>query len=260
MSCKSLFSTNVSIGRIRKLFSQNINLLLIEDHPQICRLLQDDFFQSPVFNKKSVHTVDEAKRAISGSSPVHCWIVDLTLEQHNDGLELIKLKPNFPYRVVVSGAQSMSDATEALKAGAYSVYDKKNIFLSDPHKFIEETCALSILSFIFKARRPMKFELFQVLIQGFITTSESWSNSCWINERTFRRLCEEESFLTVKQFLSLYHALNAIVLSDCLLPGMPGFEGIREKIIQRIDYYGQCAHYVVDHLDSVFGPRYLKQF
>lgn len=258
MSFESIFLNTTSLSEIRKLFLQHINVLFIEDHPQICRLLNDDFFCSPVFNKKEVHTLDAAKRAISGSMHFHGWVLDLTLERHNDGLELLRFKPNFPYCVVVSGAESMSDATEALKLGAYSVYDKKNIFFSDPHKFIEEVCSLSILSFLLKARKPKKFEIFQVLVRGFILTPESWSYSCWLNGRTFRRLCEEDSFVTPKQFLALFHALKAIIVSDCLLESMSGYSDAYQKLDHNREFFNQCGEFVLHHLDAIFGPRFLK--
>jgi hypothetical protein len=243
---------------MRKLFLKRLNLLIIEDHPQICRLLNDDFFCSPVLNKKEVHTLNAARKAISGSVPFHCWILDLTLERHNDGLELIRDKPNYPYCIVVSGAESMGDATEALRLGAYSVYDKKAIFISDPHKFLEEMCSLLVLSFLLKARKPKNFEIFQVLVRGFIPTSESWSYGCWLNQRTFRRLCTEDSFLTPKQFLSLFHALKALVLSDCLLEPMSGFTEALKKILDHRDFYIQCGDFVLHYLDSVFKPLYLE--
>jgi len=252
-----LFAAHSSIISIRTVFSQRLNLLFIEDNRHICQLLCKDFFRSPVFNKKEVYTFDTAKKTISGPLPFHCWILDLTLQDHNDGLELFALKPNFPYCIVVSGAESMSDATKALKTGAYSVHDKKVVFFSDPHQFIEEVCSLSILSFLLKARKPQKFELFQLLIRGFIETPERWSYSCWINGRTFRRLCEEDSSLTPRQFLFFFHALKAAIVSDCLLEAMVGYGEAREKIMQHIDFYEKCGEYVLHRLDSIFGPRYL---
>ena len=257
MSTKLIFNPLSPIFGIRKVFSQRINILIIEDNQHICHLLREDFFRSPLFNKKEVNTFDGAKKAIFGSLSFHCWVLDLTLEDHNDGLELCKLKPNFPYCIVVSGAESMSDATEALKNGAYGVHDKKVVFFSGPHQFIEEVCSLAVLSFMLKARKPKKFEIFQLLVRGFIDTPEKWSYSCWINARTFRRLCEEESSLTARQFLALFHALKAATVSDCLLEGMIGFEELRDKIIQHVDFYEKSGEYVLNHLETVFGPRFL---
>jgi hypothetical protein len=256
MSQNNIFENNNSEKQLRGIFSGKINLLFVEDNPQICKLMTEDFFCSPIFYKKSVYTVSAAKKAIAGPAPFHCWILDLTLERHNDGLDLLKAKHFLPCCIVASGAESMNDASLALKAGAYSVYDKKEIFMKTPIGFIDEICALSVLTFALKLKKAKNFELFHILIRGFIPTPERWSYSCCINERTFRRLCEEDSSLSPKQFLSLFHALYAIVLSDCIPESTQGYDEAREKIVRNIDFYCQCFDYVLDRMDSLFRPLY----
>jgi DNA-binding NtrC family response regulator len=115
---------NSFFDKIRMLFAKQINILLIDDNIQICSLLCDAFFRSQILNNRTVNTFEEARNAIFSKVCYNCWILDLTLEEHNDGLKLLKNKPNFPYRVVISGSQSLSDATTAIREGAYGAYDK----------------------------------------------------------------------------------------------------------------------------------------
>ena len=203
-----------SLAKVRQMFSRRINVLCIEDREDICELFRENIFPSSVLNVKPVHTPEMAKAALSGNLIYHSWILDLTLQKHNDGIELLKIKPNFPFCVVVSGAQSMDDATAAIKAGVYSAHDKKNIFTTNPHPFIAEVCALSTASFLLKGRRPTRLDMYQLLLRGFIQTPEEWSALYCLNERTLRNICEEDSNLSPKQFLNLYNTLNSILVSD----------------------------------------------
>jgi hypothetical protein len=256
---RHFLSDHSVLHEIRRIFSGRINLLCIDDSPQICSLLCDDIFRSPVINKGMVHTFDCARGAISSKTPHHLWILDLTLDRHNDGLELLKLKPGFPFCIVVSGAQSMSVATDALKAGVYSAYDKNEIFWSNPHKFIKEACALSTLSFMLNLMIQDRFAMFDLLIKRRIHTPEEWSLHFCRNERTIRDTCADFSGLTAKQFLSFYHALYAATLSDCLLESFSGFDEIMEDLLLNEHFYEDCGNYVIAHLDIVYGPRYLQR-
>jgi hypothetical protein len=246
-----------SLAKVRQMFSRRINVLCIEDREDICELFRENIFPSSVLNVKPVHTPEMAKAALSGNLIYHSWILDLTLQKHNDGIELLKIKPNFPFCVVVSGAQSMDDATAAIKAGVYSAHDKKNIFTTNPHPFIAEVCALSTVSFLLKGKRPARLDMYHLLLRGFVQTPEEWSAQYCLNERTLRNICEGDSTLSPKQFLSLYHTLNSILVSDCLVRSMDGHEKTRETLINRFDFYDQCADYVVRNSGTIYGPLFL---
>ncbi len=243
---------------MRRIFAGRINILCIEDQPEICSLLCCDFFRSPVLNKKAVHTFDTAKGSIQSKTPYHFWILDLSLERHNDGIDLLKLKQGFPFCIVISGAQSMGAATAAIKCGAYGAYDKNEIFRANPHHFIRETCALSTLSFLLDSRILEKFDMFDLLIKNCIQTPEEWSLNYCRNERTIRDICMENSGLTAKQFLCFFHALNAVIVSDCIIREMNGYDKILEVLIKNEDFYEHCSEYVLSRLENVYGPRYLE--
>jgi hypothetical protein len=151
----------------------------------------------------------------------------------------------------------MDDATAAIKAGVYSAHDKKNIFTTDPHPFIAEVCALSAASFLLKGRRPARLDMYQLLLRGFIQSPEEWSALYCLNERTLRNICEEDSNLSPKQFLCLYHALNYILASDCLVRSMSGHAKTREMLLNRLDFCDQCAEFVVRNGETTYGPLYL---
>jgi AraC-like DNA-binding protein len=244
--------------RVRELFLQRFNLLCIEDNIEICDLLCESIFPSPLFNVKPVNSPEAAKAALSGNITFHAWILDLSLKKHNDGMELLKLRPNFPFCVVLSGAQSMDDATAAIKAGVFSAHDKKSIFAFDPHPFISEVCALSAASFLLKARKPPRFDLYQLLLREFIPTPDDWSTRYCMNERTLRNICEEDSHLTPKQFLSFFHALNSLLISDCIVDSMKGSAAVRQALVDQRGFYDQCLDYVLRNIDPVYGPLFLE--
>jgi hypothetical protein len=260
MSDNSFISKNSELDRIRGALTGHIRLLCIEDNIELGSLLCEDFFRSPIFCHKTVTTFEAAKGAISSKIRYHFWILDLTLEKHNDALELLKIKQNFPYSVVISGAQSLSDATMAIREGAYGAYDKNAIFISNPHEFIKETCSLAVLSFLLNAKKSERMDMFFLLMKKHIETSEEWSRFFSLNERSMRDQCEENSGLTSKQFLYFYHALKAIVLSDCLINGMKGYDEVLADLTSKKEFYEQCAEYVLHNFDTIYGPLFVKDF
>jgi hypothetical protein len=260
MSDNSFIAANSEFGRIRGALNGHIKLLCIEDNIELGSLLCEDFFRSPIFCKKIVTTFEAAKSAISSKIRYHFWILDLTLEKHNDALELLKIKQNFPYCIVISGAQSLSDATMAIREGAYGAYDKNAIFISNPHEFIKEACSLSVMSFLLNARKSERMDMFFLLLKKHIETAEEWSRVFSLNERSMRDKCEENTGLTSKQFLCFYHALKAIVLSDCLIEGMNGYDGVVADLNNKKEFYEQCAEYVLHNFDTIYGPLFVKDF
>jgi hypothetical protein len=250
------FKNELSLNKIRQIWSGRINLLCIEDNKDICQLFCEEFFRSPVFSVKSVQNIEGAKQAIFSKTLYHCWILDLTLDRHNDGLELLKLRPNFPFCIVVSGARSMDDANVAKDAGAFSVHDKGHIFRFASNILIYEVCGLSVLSFLLKGKNPTNFEMYRMLIREFVKTPEEWVSKFPITDLTLRRICLENSFITPKQFLNLFHALNFALLSECLSNTTDDFQEISERVTRSHDFYIKCSEYVLSRLDSVYAPLY----
>jgi hypothetical protein len=247
-----------SINALREIFSGAMNLLCIDDHPEILDIVCDGIFTSPLFTKKTAKKVETALRAINGPVPYHCWILDLSLEKHNDGLDLFKVKPHFPYCIALSGSQSLEDATNAMRAGCYGAFNKNHIVSQNAQKFIFEVCSLSTLSFLLKTKKPSRYGMFNLLMQYFIRSPQQWSELHCLNEYSLRETCMENSGLTAKQFLYGYHALRIILLLDCHIPSFDGNNFIFEEIFSNHDFIQYCADYVLSHIDSVFGPIYLK--
>jgi len=245
-----------SLEICRQLFAGRIALLCIEDDPDITYLLCDELFCSPLFVSTKADTFEKAEAAVLSKHLHHCWILDLTLNRHNDGLDLLRKKPLFPYCVVASGSISLYDATIAMREGAFGAYDKNAIMVSNTHDFIKEVCALATLSLLLDARKPERFDMFTLLLNRFIRTQEEWSREYCLNERSVRNICEENSGLTARQFLYLYHTLNRILLDDC-------FVGYRSYTSENVpfsketeDFFYSCAEYVVTHFDKVYGRWY----
>jgi hypothetical protein len=255
----AILTENSLTKDLRKLFTSAIHLLCIENHADILDILCNGIFRSPIFKINPVASFEVARSAIRGSISYHCWILDLSLEQHNDGLDLLKLKPHFPWCVVLSGAHSMDDATQAIRAGCYGVFDKSSMFLRNFNKFIVEVCSLSTLSFILNAKRPSRFDLFKVLLVNDVQSPKVWSELYCLNEYDVRKTCMENSGLTAKQFLCLYHALKSILLSDCLLAQIDKSDTVYAAINQDLEFKTNCLEFVLSHIDSIYSPIYLQQ-
>ena len=255
---KRLYPTyDPAFAEIRRIFTDRINLLCIEDAPEISILLCDEFFRSPVLTRTTADTFKKAESAVRSKPSYHCWILDLTIERHNDGLDLLRTKPSFPYCVVVSNSSSLYDATVAIRGGAFGAYDKNAAIVSNAGEFIKEICALSTLSFLLHARKPERFDMFTLLIDRCIRSQEEWGRAYYRNERSVRNICEEYSGLTARQFLYLFHTLNATLRSDCLIEGMAGYEKSAADLNENERFYKECSKYVVSRFDRVFGPKCL---
>ena len=146
-----------------------------------------------------------------------------------------------------------------MREGAFSAYDKKSIFTSNPHEFIKETCSLAVLSFLLNARKPERLDMYFLLLKKHIESPEEWSLKYSLNERSVRDICEEDSGLTARQFLLLFHVLNAIVFSDCLIEGMEGYNAAHTELENKKAFYRQCAEYVLRYFEAIYGPRFLNR-
>lgn len=242
---------------IHQLFTGSISLLFIEDDPQMSDLLCDEFFRSTLFTKTKVDTFGKAKSAIQSKSLYHCWILDLTLEEHNDGMKLLKYNPAFPYCVVTSSSISLYDATCAIRKGAFGAYDKNTVIAGNTDEYIKEICALSSLSFLLHAQKPERFEMFTLLLDHFICTQEEWSRIYCRNERSVRNICEEYSGLTARQFLYLFHVLTATLYSDCIMEDTVDSGDIPVHLNEQKRLYRECASYVLSRFDRVYKPKLL---
>jgi hypothetical protein len=246
-----------SIIDFKKSFEGAINVLCIEDHEDFCSLLCEDILVSPLMHVKGVHSFDDAKNSLSSSRRYHSWVLDLSLERHNDGLDLLRMKNNFSYCVVLTGCNSVGDATEALKAGAYCCYDKIDLFPKKLNFAINSICGLSALSFSLKATRPSDINVFLLLLENFIRTPEEWAEKYFRTFRSIWNFCKINSELTPKQFLCLFHAIYFILLLDCLKKDFPGYEAFNNILEKRSDFYLQCVEFVLDNNDKIYTPLFL---
>jgi hypothetical protein len=211
-----------------------------------------------MLNKKCTHTFTEAKQAILSKVRYHCWILGLALNSPKGGFELLKLKPNFPFCIVVSGAQSMESAAQAMKLGAFWVYDK-HVFSGDPNAFIAKTCGLAALSFMLNGCNSKCQNMFTLLIDEFVATPEEWSRKYNRHQQTLRTICEETAGLNLKQFLYLFHSLNAVLILDCLGRSAAGDSNFHKSFMARWEYYCHCARYVLSQMTSKIAPLYLEK-
>jgi hypothetical protein len=248
---------NPSIKDFRKLFAGSIRLLCIEDQKELCSLLCDEIFTSPIISAKSVHSFNDAKSAILSKRRYHIWLLDLTLERHNDGIELFYMKNNFPYSIVLTGCCSATDTSQAMKAGAYVCYDKENLFTKMINTFVNSVSNLSALSFALRASRPSGWNGFSLLLENFIQTPEEWAEHYFMTSRSIWNFCKMNSGITPNQFLYLFHALRFVLLSDCLVKNVPAYETLKETMAKSLDFYLECINFVLKNSEKVYAPVFL---
>jgi hypothetical protein len=248
---------NSSIINFRKTFDGAINVICIEDCEDFCSLLCDDILVSSLMRVKGVHSFDEAKSSLYSSRRYHSWLLDLSLKRHNDDLDLLHMKNNFPYCVVLTGCRSVGDATEALKAGAYCCYDKIDLFPKTLNFAINSICGLSALSFSLKATLPADIRGFLFLLENFIQTPEEWAEKYFKTFRSIWNFCKINSELTPKQFLCLFHALQFVLLSDCLVRDLPAYKILSGILAKRLNFYLECVDFVLKNSEKVYAHLFL---
>ncbi len=248
---------NPSIKSFQKIFSGAIHLLCIEDRKDLCSILCENIFASPLISAKSVHSFDEAKSAISSSRHHHIWLLDLTLDKHNDGIELLYMKNNFPYCIVLTGSCSVADATLSMQAGAYGCYDKTNLFTKTINIFLQNVSDLAALSFSLKATRPSDWKGFSLLLNNFIQTPEEWTNYYFKTFRSVWNFCKMNSGFTPKQFLCIFHAIRFVLLSDCIFKDLPDYDAMTEALANRLDFYLESIDYVLKNSEKIYTSLFL---
>ena len=103
------------------IFNRKINVLLVDDEPAILEILSS-IITSTLFNFKTALTVKEAVKIIDAAEfPWHCWIIDINIERREDGFNILKRYPTFPFAIMLSGLRSMTLATKAMELGAIGV-------------------------------------------------------------------------------------------------------------------------------------------
>lgn len=186
------------------LFKKKVNLLIVDDDCNVINSLVD-VFVSPLFNIKTVASLDEAYNVI-GACPDrwHCWIIDIHLDQGGSGLELLRRYPQFPFSVMLSGLRSMTLAADAMKLGARCVMDKDAALLD---RFYDEVCKTAGLGYVLKGKPTPHLDLFLLLQDPEVVTIEQWAEKASIQHRQLQRMCKIHSSLTPHLALALYRTV-----------------------------------------------------
>ncbi len=235
-------------------FQKKINILIIDDDPQIGEMLVNDMFLSPLLNLEYVNTFKAATELISERKKKwHCWIIDINLKEQQDGSNLLDRYPDFDYAVIFSGASTLETASNALKKGAISAFSKDPAFLYSSDAFYNEVCKVSALSFVLKGAHNEHKNIFEPLISNTIRSVETWAMEVNISQRQLQRTCELYVPFAPRMLLPLYHSLYYMIrkpsITECF--DSPTKEDIR---IKNSDvFYLDCIESVVKKIDSVYN-------
>jgi ActR/RegA family two-component response regulator len=191
-------------------FSGQISILLIEDDKRIQNAIEL-LLTSPL---TSIYTADSQKSAISViefRSPWHCWVMDICMDMEFSGLYLLEKYPNFPFKIILSGMQSMSIASKAIQLGALHVFDKDPDSINQMHK---KVCKTAILGFLLNGKNTKNLDLFSLLCDNTFANAEEWAQAAYITVRQLERICSLHSELTPRLILALYYSLEYLLVHE----------------------------------------------
>ncbi len=196
---------------ILKLFRSKINLLIVDDDPVVLDSIKF-LFSSPLFNIMTGSDLKQALEIInSAQKPWHCWILDIALDEEDDGFKILRQYPQFPFSVMLSGLRSMTTATQAMQNGAMKVFDK------DPHSISllhDEVCKIASLGFVLNGKGTQYLKHYTLIKENIFATPKDWAVSACITVRQLERICSMHSPLTPKYVLSLFYTLYGILKGE----------------------------------------------
>jgi CheY-like chemotaxis protein len=231
--------SNEHIGPLFDQFKGCINLLVVDDYPDMGTILTD-LFSSPLFKPTLATSAARAREIISKTDPWHCWILDIALEEEDSGLQILSENPHFPFVVMLSGIKSMNVASHAMQLGAFKVYDKEPDLLPRLH---QDVCSLAAISYILRGAGTKYLSLFMHLVQSEIDSTETWANKACLTVRQLERICSMHSHLTPRFIPSLFYTLRLLLLAERDMT-LPSATRTNRQVQQHVDF-------VLKHLDTI---------
>jgi ActR/RegA family two-component response regulator len=247
-----------TIQKLNVLFSKKINILVIDDDTEICEILVNDVFHSPLLNLVYVKTLKDALVQISDTKVNwHCWIIDVNLKEQKDGSTLLDLFPKFDYAIIFSGSSTLETASSALKKGAISAFSKDPAFLFYSDAFYNEVCKVSALSIMLKGAHNEHHQVFHQLFTNSITTVEEWARCSNLSLRQLQRICELYFPFAPRMVLPLYHSLYYLIRDPYFTENFdkPTAEDLR--IQNSSDFYYFCIESVASKFDAIYRIHFV---
>jgi hypothetical protein len=203
---------NPVLNELSRFYSKRVNLLIVEDEPEILSWL-GEIFLIPSINVSIAKTLDEAKALINSSGITwHCWIIDMCLgDRKNAGLELIEESNNFPFSIVYSGIQSMECASRATQVGAAAVIDKGNKSIE---KLIDAVCRIAPLAFICKNSAHKNKETIFLLQKHQFLQPQEWADKAGISLRHLQRICALHTTIQPSFIIPFYYGTRLFLSSN----------------------------------------------
>lgn len=193
---------------ILEFFQNKINLLIVDDDLVVLDSIKF-LFSSPLFNIMTGSDLKQAFEVINTAQDTwHCWILDIALDEEDDGFKILRQYPQFPFSVMLSGLRSMTTATQALQNGAMKVFDKDPQSITLLH---DEVCKIAALGFILNGKGTQYLSHFSLLKDNTFSTPEAWAEAACITVRQLERICAMHSPFTPKYVVALFYTLYALL-------------------------------------------------
>lgn len=229
------------------IFKNKVNLLVIDDEPLILDAVIG-IFSSPLFNITTGSTLQEAYKIINKTEvPWHCWILDINIEREEDGFEILKKYPKFPFAIMLSGLRSMTIASKAMQCGAIGVFDKEPASLDLLYDGVRK---IASLGFLLGGKGSQYLQHFQLLMTNQIKNPEEWANLACISVRQLERICAIQSSLSPRLALSLFYTLYCFLCNKPeIFSELPNVSNVKQ-ISDNSDFYQSHINFFHKHIDK----------
>jgi len=174
-------------------------------------------------------------------APWHCWILDLDMGKGSIGLDLLRRIVNFPFVIVLSGLRSMTLASDCIREGALSVFDK------DPESIgllCDHVCKVSALGYLLNGNKTQYFPTYKLLMGNEISTPQQWADRACLTLRQLFRICRLHPVRSPRHSICLYRTLYYLTAHLPDAAGQSPQDLLSVHDATPIEEYRTCIDYV----------------
>lgn len=241
-------------------FTGKVNVLVVDDDKDMCEILCNDVFLSPLFKFRYATNLQDAHALIREQKlKWHCWIIDINLKSEKDGSSLLEAFPQFNFAIVFSGMSTLETASNAIKKGAIAAFSKNPALLFSSDAFYNEVCKVSALSFMLKGQHVAHQDIFKPLLESFVTNVEEWASCTNMTTRHLQRICSLYTPIAPRALLQLFHSLYYTLRAPSFTEQFESETPEDMRLEKNRDFYLDTISSVLCKLPGTYSDEYLKE-
>ncbi len=228
-----------------------INLLIVDDNPDILGFLKELFSSLPIYKVHSAANSGDALSILRSGKRFHVCVLDLGLcDIENDEYYLLRLYAHHSSVIVLTGSNSPVKGATCIQLGARSVVEKGVNF--NPHKFLElvnNYAIINIVNFRYNDSSGETLNLAtRILIEKEPPSVTDWASFMRITDRQLRNLWHNGSGFSAKHILFIFTFLKQVFQYFTLLNyGAPE----DKKILLSDQEIKKLRSYYIAHKDII---------